>query len=235
MNTLLFKLKKSDKVGIALFAIFIVLTLASLYQIAQGRSTDLRSDLVVADEATQDNVAVHLFLSSLTAATSTVLVDLSDTTNFPHKLTGNIEVAQIRIEWDATTTATTSLRFGLIASSSVTQALNDIFWFDNARFNTETANVTTRESRKSKVINYAPGVLKLNVSGGVPSAFLTNEKQLLSSTFATSTKLSSPLGVSDVTTNASVLVNPAVGDLLMQVSEQSGIATTSVTVIYRVR
>lgn len=235
MNTLLFK-SKTDKVSVALFGLFAILMIASLYQIAYGRSTDLRSDMVTEDASAVDNVAVHMELPALTAATSTVLVDLSDTTNFPHDFTGAIEISQIRVEWSSlAAVASTTVKFGVLASTT-NQGKTDIYWFDRMTFSTQmdSVDVSTAGAMRSlvKTINYAPSVMSLALSSGAPSKFLSNDTTLFTTAYATTSSLQSPRGSAN-----SLHVFPAAGDLVMSIEGQSAqaAATTSVTVLYRIR
>mgnify|MGYP001592542063 CR=1 FL=1 len=190
------------------------------------------NDQVVATAQTNDNVAVKLNLSAIAAATSTILVDLSDTTNFKHgNSSGVLQVSQIRMAWSTDVVATTTLKFGVIASSSASGALADVYWFDEVSFSTYNSTGSGFNGRQEKVIDYGLSVMKLNISSALPTSFFTNDKNTSDSTFATTTKLSSPVGL----TSAGSGSLPATGDLVMRIYDQKGTATTSVSVIYRVK
>lgn len=217
--------RKTDKVGIALLGLFLILLLSSLYTVAYGRVTDLRSDIVTEDANAVDNVAVHVSFPALAAATSSVLVDLSDTTNFPHKFTGDIEISHISVNWlAASTLASSTVKFGVFASTTATGANSDVYWFDSV-------SLSGGEGLSlNKVLYYAPSVASLELSSGEPVKFATNDSSLYSTTFATTTKLQSIHGTAQAN-----LVIPAVGDLIMYVSSQVGTVDLSVTVFYRTR
>lgn len=191
------------------------------------------NDQVVVSAQTNDNVAVRLNLPAIAAATSTVLVDLSDTTNFQHSAaSGIMQISQIRVNWSSNVIATTTLKFGVIASSSASGALADVYWFDELSFNNSGLSATdSRGYRQEKVIDYNGSVMKLDISSALPNSFFTNDKSTSDNTFATTTKLSSPVGL----TSAGSGSNPGVGDLVMRIYSQQGTATTSVSVMYRVK
>lgn len=190
--------------------------------VAFARVSNRTGDEVVTSTDTEDNVTTHLQLANLSAATSSILVDLSDNSNFKHlSSTGSVDVSQIRLDWATQGAATTTLKVGVIASTTPAGNLADIYWFDEVSF--ISATVDTR--RQTKILDYSPSVVKTRVASGVPTKIVTNDSSLSSSTYATTTKYTSPRG--------SFTTNPGVGDLVMYVYEQSGNATTSATTLYR--
>ncbi len=201
-------------------AFALAISLAFGYQIWARQNNN---DPVVQDAAVVDNVAVHLTVISETTATSTLLVDLDDTTNFPHYVTaGSLELSQIRFDFHALDSSTTTVKIGVVASTTPEGNLTDIYWFDEATFTaTDGGNA---DDHTSLTLDYAPSTLKLNLSGGEPASFLTNDYQKSTTDYATTTALLSPKGYSA----------PEAGDLIMKIYRQSGIATTSATALYRV-
>ena len=194
------------------------------YQVVQARNTSVYFDEVVESSDAMDNVVVRLEVGAETTATSTLLVDRDDTTNWPHDLVGanGIEVSQIKFDWLANGAATTSVKVGVVASTSRSGAESDVYWFDEVSFST---NAPTYTGRQSRTLSYAPSTVKLFLSGGAPSKFLTNDSLLANHSYATTTPLLSPNGYTE----------PEVGDLVMQIEKQEGTATTSVQAIYRTR
>lgn len=182
------------------------------------------NDQVVAFAQTQDTVATKLDVVTETTATSTVLVDLSDTTNFKHiRSSGAIEVFKIRVNWSTQVVATTTLKFGVIASSTASGSNVDVYWFDEVSFNSQNLG-NGIEQRRTSVLDYSPGLIRLSLLSGQPASFVTNDSSLYTAGYATTSPLLSPKGYSA----------PGVGDLVMQVYDQKGTATTSVTTLYRV-
>lgn len=205
-------------------AILIVLLIGSLIKNAYAR--ELYNDPVTATADAVDNVAVHFELASETTATSTILVDRSDTTNFPHSLVGinGLEIAQIHIDWETNVSATTTGKLGVIASSSPDGANVDVYWFETFSFSTVN-DLNSFNGRQSKTISYSPSTVKLDLSNGTPASFITNDSLLWTTSYATTTKLISPNGY----------ISPGVGDLVMDIYDQKGTATTTSTIIYRSR
>ena len=204
-------------------AIFALVLSVTGIQIAYARVNN--NDPVQAPAQLQDNISARFTMPALTTSTSTVGVDLSNTTNFKHfNSSGAIEVSQIRFEWSTLVPATTTIKVGVIASSSANGAVVDVYYFDEISFVHHTGNLNPRQS---KTLNYQPGAMKLGLSSGAPISFITNEFSTSTTEFATTTYLTSPLGKS--------MTRPNVGDLIYRFYEQAGTATTSITTDYRVK
>ena len=182
-----------------------------------------RGDQVTERVESVDNVASHLLVAAETTATSTLLIDKSDTTNYPHFSTGSkgLELSQIRADWSTLGAATTTLKFGLVASSSSSGSIVDVYWFDTLTFSGSLA----ADRSQTKVLNYDPSVMRFDVASGAPVSYITNDKSLNTTQFATTSTLLAPDGYSA----------PGVGDLVMRIFSQQGTATTSVTTLYKVR
>lgn len=220
-------LQKEISTRVATMVILIALLFSVVgVQVAYARTNN--NDTVVSLSQQQDNVAVKMILPAMTVATSTVLVDVSNTTNFKH-VGSVLEVSKISFAFSSETAATTTLKIGLIASTSASGALADVYWFDEVSF--VTASSSLANYRQEKVLDYGVSAIKLGVSGGLPTGFLSNDKATSFSGFATTTKVSSPIGL----TSAGSGSLPGVGDLVMSVYSMQGVATTSVTVIYRAK
>ena len=186
------------------------------------------NDIVQAPAQLQDNVSSIIAINATTTASSVVLVDLSDTTNFKHfNTSGAIEVSQIRINWSSDVVATTTLKFGVIASTTSAGNLVDVYWFDTVSFSTYAA--APFNGRQEKVLNYQPSAMKLGITSALPNGFLTGDSNTSSNLFATTSTISSPVG------NQTSGSKPGVGDLVMRIYDQKGTATTSVQTIYRVK
>jgi len=215
-------LSKESKNIIAVLVAASVIALAIAWTpVAYARISFLQGDNVVESSDAVDNVSARLLLAGETTATSTSLVDLSDETNFPHNAGSAIEVSKIIFDWQTETVASTTIKVGLIASSTDSGSNVDVYWFDTVNFNSNDSD----SSRQQRVLDYSDSVVKLGISSGKPSGFLANDSDLYTADFATTTQLLSP----------NEYINLGVGDLVMQVFSQKGIATTSAHTIYRVR
>lgn len=189
------------------------------------------SDVVFAEAQLNDNVMSRIAINATTTASSVVLVDLSDTTNFKHiSSTGAIEVSQIRINWSSDVQATTTLKFGVIASTTSAGNLVDVYWFDEVSFSNSTMiSGGAGSGRQEKTLTYQPSAMKLGITSALPNGFITGDKDTSSALFSTTTAMSSPVG------NQTSGSKAGVGDLVMRIYDQKGTATTSVSTLYRVK
>jgi len=218
---------KNNKCLSLLIAGLVVLSALVGYQLVEARFSEPNFDQIIEQADAVDNVQVRMEVVAETTATSTVLVDRSDVTNFPHLGAGatGIEVAQLKVDWStdlAVATTTTTIKVGVLASSTDSGSNVDVYWFEEFSF---TSTAGSFFGKQSKMVSYSPSVVKLALSGGQPSGFLTNDSSLYTTDYATTTKLLSPNGY----------INPGVGDLVMQVYSQVGTATTTITAVYRTR
>lgn len=223
-NILSRKIDTKMFVGVVLFALVFAVTGVSVVEARQNNS-----DPVMALAQTNDNVVSRVSLPALTAATSTVLVDRSDLTNFKHLGSSSLEVSQIQVDWTADVVATTTLKFGVIASTTPAGNLVDVYWFDEVSFSTYNSTGSGFNGRQSVTLDYGNSVVKLSVASGIPTKILTNDSNTSSSLFATTTKNASPVGLASAGSGSF----PNVGDLVMRVYDQKGTATTTVTTLYR--
>lgn len=212
-----------NKIYAAIVGSFMVLSILAISVPIFARTSSTAGDIVTVSSEVIDNRAVHLQLVGDTtqAPTSTVLVDLSDNSNFKHiPSTGAIKVSQASFTWASDTVASTTLQIGVIASTTPEGNLADVYWFDSVAFSTDVAR------RASIVRNYSPSVISLALSGGAPSYFVTNEKDMSTSNFATTSTKTSPRGL--------FTVAPNVGDLVMRVKYLNGKATITADILYTV-
>ncbi len=219
------QISKRVFVGTAIFALAFAVTGVSIVEARVNNA-----DTVVSNSQQNDNVISRLTIPALASATSTILVDKSDVTNWKHSASNAVEVSQIRIAWTTDVVATTTLKIGVIASTSASGALADIYWFDEVSFST-IGGGNAFLGRQEKVIDYGNSVAKLDIASAQSSKIFTNDVSLSSSLFATTSKISSSVGL----TSAGSGTFPAVGDLVMRVYDQKGTATTSVTTVYRTK
>ena len=213
-------------------AVLAIAVLLSLVNIAYARLNNRTGDLVVTQTDSEDNVMARLQLANNSNATSTLLVDLSGTSVYKHTPNaGSVDISQIRLTWFTTGTATTSTEvlLGVIASTTKSGSLTDIHWFARETFFADNDNGidTTQVDERSqeRVLSFSPSLLKTRITSAEPANFVTNDTSLATSLFATT----SPLITADGTYSA-----PGVGDVVMRIHSQTGNATTSATVLYRV-
>lgn len=145
-------------------------------------------------------------VGSQTTATTTYygLVDLSDTTNFPHTDTGRLDISFIRLSIDKAKTALGSLSFGIITRINGTNA--DIVYFANGSF-TENDTPTIEINA-----NISPHQVKGEIVNQRLSRFKTNAVALNVTAINTGVTLTGP-GTNFV---------PAVGDLIIRVVTTTG-------------
>ncbi len=219
------------RIDTKLFAGIVIFVLAfSVMGVSVVEARVNNADTVVALSQQNDNVTSRLTLPAIAAATSTILVDLSNNINYRHIGTQSLEISQIRVQWTTDVIATTTLKVGVISSTSASGALADVVWFDEVSFST-VGGGNAFLGRQEKVLDYNNSVIKLAISSASTTGFISNDKSNSDSTFATTTKLSSSIGL----TSAGSGTFPGVGDLVMRIYDQKGTATTSVTTIYRTK
>ena len=222
------KIIKQNKCLITVAMGFIALAVFAGVTLVYARNANVTGDEIVTTTESEDYMLGHFVLGGITAPTSTVLVDRNDTANFPHfRSTGDIRVSKIEVGWDTReNAATTTVKIGVIASTTPTGDLQDILYFDEVTFTTGTA--ADRRHQKH-VFDYSPAALRISShSGTATSSFLrTSDRDLLVPYFATTTEITSPTG--------RFSTFPEVGDLVLRVSQIDGTATVTVTELYDVK
>ena len=152
------------------------------------------------------NVWVTFVKTGIIATSYAILIDLDDTTNFPHDQTGRIDVSLIKMSVDRDATATGKMRMGVITRIDGTDA--DITYFSNLLFGKSDVRAVTSET------NYAPSQVKLGVSAGALTRGVSNAKDLNVAAVNTGVTLESPRGAGTVT--------PAVGDVILKMEWAAG-------------
>lgn len=205
---------------IALFVLFVGTAGAFVYE-----KLSYQGDYVMtATQEQEENVSTIMTLPSSSAATSTLLVDLSDNILFPHdRSSGQIVVSRIEATWetDPNSVASTTLKFGVIASTTPSGNLSDVKYFDRIDFSTDD------KTYQKVVLDYTPSLMKLGLSSATTTGFITNDTDMATSSYATTTAYTSPRGV--------YTAKPGVGDLVMSVYKQNGTSTTTIKTFYHVK
>ena len=165
----------------------------------------------------EESSYVKYFFDGINASTSVILIDLSDSTNFPHSQTGYANITNLRVNVDKVAGSTMTIKVGVL--SAVSGTVGTVEWFYSKILDADTVGTHQVEN-----INYAPGVIRtyVNSSGATP--------YILSSDATTgSTVYQTDVGLP--TTNATGgAVFPAVGDIILRVDYEVGAAASDITV-----
>ncbi len=157
-----------------------------------------------------------------TISTSVVVIDLSDTTNWPHTETGQINISSIRFEFDKTAASTATVKLGVV--NEIDASTGSVTWF-YSKENTLNVSNTGIES----LISPTPTLIRLRVNPNGPQTdgltpyILSNDKTSGSTTYQTDVGLPSPV-------NNSTL--PGFGDLIMSVVNGASAITINLEIQY---
>ena len=173
-----------------------------------------------------------LQIEAVAASTAYVLVDLSDTTNFPHDQTGHVEVLGMVISAEKASDGVYDLWFGVISEVDASNGSAD--WFQVLHLEAS-GNATDSTDRFAWQIDYTlgggnpTGVYCLVVSEATPH-LVTNITQNGSTNWQNDTGLASPAGAA-----AGATGKPGAGDIVMWAEEVSGSGTLDfcITLFYR--
>lgn len=145
-------------------------------------------------------------------STTTVLIDLSDTVNFPHKVKGTprqINITSLEITIDRPPESTGTVRIGVV--TFISASTGSVTWFDTVNFLQNTSIAS------SNVIKYTTGeyFLKLRVDPLVPISSTDGATPFLLSSLKTSgtTVLQSDVFLRNPAGTAAA---PDVGDVIME-------------------
>lgn len=209
----------SVAMGLIVLSIFVGVTFV------YARISNITGDEVTQSAETEDYMFGHILLGSLTAPTSTVLVDRNDVANFAHfRSSGDIRVSQIRVGFDTRENAATStVKIGVIASTTQAGDLQDIQYFDEVTFS------ALDKKHQQYTFDYSPGALKISsFSGTATSSYTrTSDVDRLVNYFATTTEITSPTGLFSTF--------PQRGDLVLRVAQVDGTATITVSTLYDIK
>lgn len=156
--------------------------------------------------------------AAATASTSAVIIDLSDTTNYPHKETGYVVVDSIRIQVDKAAASTCTVRVGVV--NFVNSSTGSVTWFAT---NENLLNVSNTDN--DPLLHYGMFPIKLYVTraatadtqGGTPF-LLSNETTNGSTTYQNDVALPSPI--------LSGSSRPGVGDVVIDINKTATAAIT---------
>lgn len=171
----------------------------------------------ITDKEREGNVSVLLSTTVSTAQTYWYgLVDLSDTTNWPHDISTNIHISDIYFHVDKVATAFGEFSIGVITRVDGTDADVSFVYVSSFTQNDTLSSV--------EIINLSPSQIKLNVESGAMSKFKTTKVDLAVSAINT--------GGGDLSFGSDTFT-PAVGDLVAKlVKTGQGDMTITASVTY---
>lgn len=159
---------------------------------------------------------IHMHLLNLTTSTTRyILIDLSDTTNWPHTTGTSIHLEYLDMQVDASNTAAYTIDFIMLDSCSITSCRSGMVW--------ATSGSQSTGNNKEIHINWAQhGPVCKFGTGGVFSDMVTDPD----TNYQTDVLLRSTLDPSSAT------VAPNNGDLIMVVTITAGTITIDTNLAY---
>lgn len=164
----------------------------------------------------EDNVFAAFGKTGIVATGWAVLVDKSDTTNFPHRETGRLDLSAVYLQVDRDSTGEGAARVGVVTRIDGTDA--DVTFVQGISFNKSDDRHINRDR------NFSPSQLKCAVVGGATPYIASQFKQTNVAALNTATALDSPRGAATVI--------PAVGDLVIYYERTAGSFDMSVSAFY---
>lgn len=169
-------------------------------------------------------VSVHYKLTvAANTSTHTVLVDLSNTTNWPHKETGYIAIDALKVTVDKVAASSPTVKIGVVTFVDASTGSVAYAWSLDASKNVSNTSVEAFN-------NWSPSFLRLKVNPTAPTGvlftdgstpyLLSSEHVRANTAFQTDVILPNPYG-----TDAA----PGLGDIILSVNNVD--ATNSVIVI----
>ena len=162
-------------------------------------------EMIVSTTAQETDVRAVLATVSVGATVYKVLVDLSDTTNFPHDSTGRIDITQLKVAIDPASNSVGSVKIGVITRIDGTNA--DITYGWSIPFGKSPSRILT-------VTNFNPSQMKFSISGGATTRIISNDTETSVAAVNTGASLGSPNGN----------IAPGLGDVVLKYTYTSGTA-----------
>jgi hypothetical protein len=163
----------------------------------------------------RDNAVEVVYTSpAVAASTAAIIVDLSDTTNWPHKNTSGINVSGLWVDVDKAGASTDTVKVGVV--TNIDASSGTVKWFFVAA---NTANRVSTPGLQSPIIE---GIVRTKVnSSNVTPYILTNNSSSQSTIFQTDVLLPTANGT---------FVAPAVGDIVAFIEGGGAAATATATI-----
>jgi len=160
-----------------------------------------------------------LVKDDLAATEAFVLVDLSDTTNFPHASTAKLVLYHLSIWGELKTSGQYVVTIGVISEVDATDGTAEWIWY----LNSETDEQATDGIRQFHVEFNYPWGMDLVVASDALTNVVTNSELAADVTWQTDVSLDSPVG--DASSP------PGAGDLVALVEETTGGGTISLHIL----
>lgn len=152
-------------------------------------------------------------LTTTVVSTSAVLIDVSDTTNWPHGETGEVQINFIRVSVDKAAASTSTVRIGVVTAVNATNG--NVTWVYGLSSLQNVSNTSL-----GGVIDFQPswiGLKAILADGSTPDV-LSNDTTTSSSVYQNDAVLPSTSGTD---------VAPAVGDIVVEFTKP-GTGTTAI-------
>ena len=144
--------------------------------------------------------------SVVNASTAAIVVDLSDSTNWPHKKTAAVNISAISLDVDKVSTSSGTVKLGVV--TFVNASTGTVKFFFTKSFNKNVAK------SQYETIKLESGLIRAKVdSNGLLPYILTNDADTGVTTYQTDVPLPTANGTS---------VAPAVGDIVLKVTNADG-------------
>lgn len=164
-----------------------------------------------------ENVQVSYSLSDIAATSWMLLIDLSDTTNWPHEPGLGIDVSYMSLQVDKAANSLGRLQVGVV--TRIDGINGDVSVFRGIIFDKDDG-----AGRIDRTENFAPSQIRTEVVAGQTPSLLTSNRVL------SETALNTGLAIPS-TTGANVI--PAVGDIVVRFLHTSGGAwNAAISVLY---
>jgi hypothetical protein len=173
-----------------------------------------------------------LNVAAVAADTGYVLVDLSDTTNYPHLTTAEIHLLGLLLHAEKATDGDFNLTVGVVIENDATNgSIKGVYQFNMSHV----ANATDSTDRLAPVyVDFTlggaiPEGVNLNVTSGAVTYFVSNVDDADNTIWQNDVGLLSPVGAA-----AGATGKPGAGDLVVLVEENAGAGTLDfcITAIY---
>jgi len=175
-----------------------------------------------------DNVRLHYVNNSVTASTSIVAIDLSDTSSFNTRHTGYIVISEIRVKLDTVASATGTVKVGVMNFVNASTGSVSYFFECPIYNHGATADVIICGEK------YAPSFLRAKVNAGTVGASAEFADGVLPFVVTNSATSGDTSWQTDITipTVLGGTATPAVGDVILTLTNGSGVQYDSVVDIF---
>lgn len=146
-------------------------------------------------------------VAATTTSTSTIFIDLSDVTNYPHKETRELYLQDIYIRIDKVASSTGTVRLGVV--NMVNSSTGSVTWFrtTSSLLNVSNTRVIDAENNEPSYIRARVNSNGLNTDGSTPY-ILSSDKTSGSTTYQNDVNLYTVSGAQ---------VTPAQGDIIVEI------------------